>query len=99
MNADRVAVDVDARERAQLAAGLEHRALGRAPDDQRAVAGRLAQRRVVARDRGRAGRASGAGPGGATFTLILSVSDSPSVVSPTASSSWYSSPLKSGRTS
>ena len=30
---------------------------------------------------------SGAGPAGATFTLILSVSDSPSVVSATASSS------------
>jgi len=32
--------------------------------------------------------ASGAGPAGAILTLILSVTDSPSVVSPTDSSSW-----------
>ena len=43
--------------------------------------------------------ASGAGPDGTTLTLILSVTDSPRVVSATARSSAYSSPLKSGRTS
>ena len=47
-------VDLDARERPQLAAGLEHAALGRAADHQRRVARRLAQRRVLARDGRRA---------------------------------------------
>src|SRR3569832_1631597 len=43
--------------------------------------------------------AAGDGPDGATLILILSVTDSPRIVSPTASSSWYSSPLKAGPTS